>query len=130
MHIYPTPDQAFTFTDWTAEMKAKASICISQDDTLIESLEIAKSRIQVMINKGMDNEKQVLQGLIDIANRRISEIQSGEKPALAPDANAKYYQEFVVDLDVIKDLDGDGHMDILVAGQRSQNVVWFKNPKK
>jgi len=24
-------DQAFTFTDWTAEMKAKASICISQD---------------------------------------------------------------------------------------------------
>ena len=30
-------DQAFTFTDWTAEMKAKASICISNDDTLIES---------------------------------------------------------------------------------------------
>ena len=23
-------DQAFTFTDWTAEMKAKASICISR----------------------------------------------------------------------------------------------------
>ena len=22
-------DQAFTFTDWTAEMKAKASVCIS-----------------------------------------------------------------------------------------------------
>merc|ERR1739843_70044 len=50
-------DQAFTFTDWTAEMKAKASICISQDDTLIESLEIAKGRIQIMIDKGMDNEK-------------------------------------------------------------------------
>ncbi|MEM8736740.1 MAG: aconitase family protein, partial [Planctomycetota bacterium] len=50
-------DQAFTFTDWTAEMKAKASICISQDDSLIESLEIAKSRIQMMIDKGMDNEK-------------------------------------------------------------------------
>jgi len=48
-------DQAFTFTDWTAEMKAKASICISQDSTLIESLEIAKSRIQIMIDKGMDN---------------------------------------------------------------------------
>ncbi|MNY81103.1 bifunctional aconitate hydratase 2/2-methylisocitrate dehydratase [compost metagenome] len=31
-----TADQAFTFTDWTAEMKAKASICISEDDTLIE----------------------------------------------------------------------------------------------
>mgnify|MGYP005725036037 FL=1 len=27
-------DQAFTFTDWTAEMKAKASICISEDSTL------------------------------------------------------------------------------------------------
>ena len=40
-------DQAFTFTDWTAEMKAKASICISQDETLIQSLEIAKNRIQI-----------------------------------------------------------------------------------
>lgn len=30
-------DQAFTFTDWTAEMKAKAAICISQDEPLIES---------------------------------------------------------------------------------------------
>ncbi|MEL6311126.1 MAG: aconitase family protein, partial [Pseudomonadota bacterium] len=50
-------DQAFTFTDWTAEMKAKASICISQPDTLIQSIEIAKARIEVMIGKGMDNEK-------------------------------------------------------------------------
>ena len=64
-------DKAFTFTDWTAEMKAKASICISEDNTLIESLEIAKRRIQVMINKGMDNKTQVLQGLIDKANSRI-----------------------------------------------------------
>ncbi|RYD19244.1 MAG: bifunctional aconitate hydratase 2/2-methylisocitrate dehydratase, partial [Verrucomicrobiaceae bacterium] len=56
VHIGTLPaDQAFTFTDWTAEMKAKASICISQDDTLIESLETAKSRIQIMIDKGMDN---------------------------------------------------------------------------
>ncbi|MGB0960624.1 MAG: aconitase family protein, partial [Halocynthiibacter sp.] len=94
-------DQAFTFTDWTAEMKAKASICISEDDTLIESLEIAKSRIQIMIDKGMDNEPQVLQGLIDIANKRIAEIKSGEKPALTPDANAKYFAEVVVDLDQI-----------------------------
>ena len=45
-------DQAFTFTDWSAEMKAKAAICISHDDTLIESLEIAKKRIQIMIDKG------------------------------------------------------------------------------
>lgn len=94
-------DQAFTFTDWTAEMKAKASICISQDDTLIESLEIAKGRIQIMIDKGMDNSRQVLQGLINKADKRIAEIKSGEKPALTPDANAKYYAEVVVDLDVI-----------------------------
>ncbi len=102
VHIGTLPaDQAFTFTDWTAEMKAKASICISLDDTLIESLEIAKSRIQIMIDKGMDNEKQVLQGLIDRANKRIAEIRSGEKPAITPDANAKYFAELVVDLDEI-----------------------------
>ncbi len=102
VHIGTLPaDQAFTFTDWTAEMKAKASICISEDDTLIESLEIAKGRIQIMIDKGMDNDAQVLQGLIDIANKRIGEIKSGEKPALTPDANAKYSAEFVVDLDKV-----------------------------
>ncbi|SNT25769.1 aconitase [Ekhidna lutea] len=96
-----TADQAFTFTDWTAEMKAKASICISEDETLIESLEIAKGRIQIMIEKGMDNDLQVLQGLVDKANKRITEIRSGEKPALTPDANARYYAEVTVDLDVI-----------------------------
>jgi len=94
-------DQAFTFTDWTAEMKAKASICISEDETLIESLKIAKSRIQIMIDKGMDNAAQTLQGLIDIADKRIAEIKSGERPALKPDDNAKYFAEFVVDLDQI-----------------------------
>jgi aconitate hydratase 2/2-methylisocitrate dehydratase len=94
-------DQAFTFTDWTAEMKAKASICISQDDTLIESLEIAKSRIQIMIDKGMDNSVGTLKGLIAKADARIAEIRSGEKPALTPDENAKYFAEVVVDLDVI-----------------------------
>jgi len=94
-------DQAFTFTDWTAEMKAKASICISQDQTLIKSLEIAKSRIQIMINKGMDNKERVLQKLIDNANIRIKEIESGKKPALSPDNNAKYFAEFEVDLDII-----------------------------
>lgn len=96
-----TSDQAFTFTDWTAEMKAKASICISEDETLIESLEIAKGRIQIMIDKGMDNAKQVLQGLVDKANQRIQEIKTGIKPALRPDANAKYYAEVVIDLDQI-----------------------------
>lgn len=96
-----TADQAFTFTDWSAEMKAKAAICISEDNTLIESLEIAKSRIQIMIDKGMDNKNQVLQGLIDKADKRIAEISSGEKPALTPDANAKYVAEVEVDLDQI-----------------------------
>lgn len=94
-------DQAFTFTDWTAEMKAKASICISEDETLIKSLEIAKSRIQVMIDKGMDNDAQMLAGLITIAEKRIEEVRSGAKPALAPDENAKYFAEVVVDLDAI-----------------------------
>ncbi|SOH93760.1 aconitase [Monaibacterium marinum] len=94
-------DQAFTFTDWTAEMKAKASICISEDDTLVKSLEIAKHRIQIMIDKGMENENKTLTGLIAIADKRIAEIKSGEKPALTPDANAKYYAEVVVDLDQI-----------------------------
>ena len=94
-------DQAFTFTDWTAEMKAKASICISQDETLIESLEIAKSRIQIMVDKGMDNDEKTLSGLIEIANNRIKQIKSGEKPALAPDENAKYFAEVIIDLDEI-----------------------------
>ena len=94
-------DQAFTFTDWTAEMKAKASICISNDETLIKSLELAKRRIQVMIDKGMENETNMLQGLIDLADKRIAEILSGENPALAPDNNAKYYAEVVVDLNEI-----------------------------
>ncbi|WP_343501454.1 bifunctional aconitate hydratase 2/2-methylisocitrate dehydratase [Alloyangia pacifica] len=94
-------DQAFTFTDWTAEMKAKASICISNDETLIGSLELAKHRIQVMIDKGMDNAAGTLAGLIAKADKRIAEIRSGEKPALTPDDNAKYVAEVVVDLDQI-----------------------------
>ena len=94
-------DQAFTFTDWTAEMKAKASICISESDTLIESLKIAKSRIQTMIDKGMDNKPKVLNGLIDKANKRINEIKLKTKPPLFPDLDAKYFAEFEVDLDKI-----------------------------
>lgn len=107
-------DQAFTFTDWTAEMKAKASICISNNETLIESLEIAKSRIKIMIDKGMDNSSKVLQGLIDIADKRIGEINSGSVSALRPDANAKYSAEFTVDLDQIVEpmiADPDVHND-------------------
>jgi len=96
-----TADQAFTFTDWTAEMKAKASICISEEETLIESLEIARDRIQIMIDKGMDNEKQMLKGLVDKADTRIMELKTGIKPALKPDADANYFAEVVVDLDKI-----------------------------
>lgn len=96
-------DQAFTFTDWTAEMKAKGSICISESDTLIKSLELAKGRIQIMIDRGMDNKQKVLAGLIEKANKRIEEIRTGERPALRPDADAKYYAEFVVDLDAINE---------------------------
>ena len=94
-------DQAFTFTDWTAEMKAKASICISNDSTLIESLNIARDRIQIMIDNGMENDASMLERLVEIANKRISEIKSGTKPALKPDENAKYYAEVVVELDQI-----------------------------
>ena len=94
-------DQAFTFTDWTAEMKAKASICISEDATLIQSLQIAKARIEGMIAKGMDNGVQMLRGLVDRADQRIAQIRSGEKPALRPDDTARYFAEVVVDLDMI-----------------------------
>ena len=94
-------DQAFTFTDWTAEMKAKASICISEKDTLINSLKIAKGRIENMIAKKMDNEKQVLAGLINKVNFRIEELNSDKKSPLKPDSNAKYYAEFEVNLDNI-----------------------------
>ena len=96
-------DQAFTFTDWTAEMKAKASVCISNDDVLIESLEISKSRIEKMIEKGMDNKNHTLNGLVEKASARIAEIKSGTRPALKPDKNAKYFAEVVVNLDEINE---------------------------
>ena len=129
-------DQAFTFTDWTAEMKAKASICISNDETLIESLEIAKSRIQIMIEKGMDNKAKVLQGLVDKANKRIHEIKSGARPALMPDKNAKYYAEFVVDLDQIVEpmiADPDVHNDDIskrYTHDTIRPISFYKGEKK
>ena len=94
-------DQAFTFTDWTAEMKAKASVCISNDAVLIESLKISKKRIMKMIKKGMDNKNQTLEGLVAKASARIEEIKSGERPALKPDNDAKYYAEVTIDLNEI-----------------------------
>ncbi len=94
-------DQAFTFTDWTAEMKAKASICISNEEILIESLKISIARIQKMIDRGMENKSKMLTGLIEKALSRIEEIESGVKPVLKPDANANYYSEVIVDLSQI-----------------------------
>ena len=96
-------DQAFTFTDWTAEMKAKAAICISNNDTLIKSLEISKSRIQKMIDQGMENKNKMLNNLINIAEKRILQIKSGEKPAISPDENAEYFKKVIIDLDQINE---------------------------
>ena len=107
-------DQAFTFTDWTAEMKAKASICISDSETLIDSLKISKDRIKVMIDNGMDNSEMVLEKLMEKADKRIIEIESGKSAPLFPDNNAKYFAEFEVDLDMINQpmiADPDVHND-------------------
>jgi aconitate hydratase 2/2-methylisocitrate dehydratase len=54
-----------------------------------------------MIDKGMENRDNMLTGLIALADKRIAEVKSGEAPALAPDDNAKYYADVVVDLDAI-----------------------------
>ena len=54
-----------------------------------------------MIDKGMDNSNGVLSQLILKAKNRIEEVKSGSRPALAPDQNAKYFAEVVVDLDKI-----------------------------
>ena len=129
-------DQAFTFTDWTAEMKAKASICISEDGTLVESLEIAKSRIQIMIDKGMENPAGTLQGLIDKADKRIEEIKSGEKPALTPDDNAKYYEEVVIDLDeIVEPMIADPDVNNVDVSKRYTHdtirpISYYKGEKK
>ena len=43
----------------------------------------------------------MLASLIERAERRIAELRSGERPALVPDANAKYVAEVTVNLDEI-----------------------------
>lgn len=128
-------DQAFTFTDWTAEMKAKASVCISNNDTLIKSLEIAKSRIQIMIEKGMDNSAGALNNLVTMAEARIQEIRSGSKPALLPDPDAKYSAEFIVDLDQISEpmiADPDVHNKDISKRYTHDNIrpISFYNGEK
>ena len=82
-------------------MKAKAAICISNDETLIESLHLAKRRIENMIDAGMDNENSMLRSLVVKAAARIEEIRKGIRPALQPDADAVYAAEVIVDLDKI-----------------------------
>ena len=82
------------------------------------------------LNVGIDDSQEDLDG--DGMNN-ITELNSGYA---ADDPNDPIYRGNVdTDNDGIvnsldTDLDGDGHKDILVAGQRSQNVVWFKNPAK
>ena len=129
-------DQAFTFTDWTAEMKAKAAICISQDKTLIESLNIAKDRIRIMIEKGMDNENNMLKNLISIADRRISEIENKKVEALQPDENAKYYAEVIVDLDaIVEPMIADPDVNNIDVSKRYTHdtirpISYYKSEKK
>jgi len=129
-------DQAFTFTDWTAEMKAKAAICISQDKTLIESLNIAKDRIRIMIEKGMDNENKMLANLISIADRRISEIGNKQIEALQPDENAKYYAEVIVDLDaIVEPMIADPDVNNIDVSKRYTHdtirpISYYKSEKK
>ena len=129
-------DQAFTFTDWTAEMKAKAAICISQDKTLIESLNIAKERIRVMIEKGMDNENKMLENLMSIADRRISEIENKKVEALQPDENAKYYAEVIVDLDaIVEPMIADPDVNNIDVSKRYTHdtirpISYYKSEKK
>ncbi len=129
-------DQAFTFTDWTAEMKAKAAICISQDKTLIESLNIAKERIRVMIEKGMDNENNMLENLMSIADRRICEIENKKVEALQPDENAKYYAEVIVDLDaIVEPMIADPDVNNIDVSKRYTHdtirpISYYKSEKK
>ena len=129
-------DQAFTFTDWTAEMKAKASICISNDETLIKSLEISKARIKVMIDKGMEISSGMLEGLIEKANARIEDIKSGKQPALKPDDNAKYFAEVVVDLDSINEpMIADPDVENIDVAKRYTHdtirpISYYKSEKK
>ena len=129
-------DQAFTFTDWTAEMKAKASICISNNDTLVKSLEISIYRIKKMINKGMDNDTKMLHKLIEIAKKRISEIKSGKKSALSPDKNAQYYETLTIDLDQIDEpMIADPDVNNIDISKRYTHdtirpLSYYKNEKK
>ncbi len=129
-------DQAFTFTDWTAEMKAKASICISDSETLIDSLKISKDRIKVMIDNGMDNSEMVLEKLMEKADKRILEIESGKSAPLFPDNNAKYFAEFEVDLDMINQpmiADPDVHNDDISKRYTHDTIralSYYKGKKK
>ena len=129
-------DQAFTFTDWTAEMKAKASICISKNSILVKSLEISISRIRKMINKGMETKTNMLHKLIDLAKKRINEINSGKKCAITPDENAQYFSTLTVDLNQIDEpMIADPDVNNIDISKRYTHdtirpLSYYKNEKK
>ena len=56
-----------------------------------------------MIDQGMENKNKMLNNLINIAEKRILQIKSGEKPALSPDENAEYFKKVIIDLDQINE---------------------------
>lgn len=120
-------DQVFIFIDWIVEMKVKVFVCIFDDVILIGFLELVKGWIQIMIDKGMDNDVQVLQGLIDKVNKCIVEIMLGEKLVLMLDVDVKYFVEVVVDFDqidelMIVDLDVD-NVDIFKCYM--YDIIWL-----
>ena len=62
----------------------------------------------------MENEGNMLGHLIKIAEERISQIESGKKPALSPDEGSRYFAEVIIDLDQIIEpmiADPDVHND-------------------
>ena len=63
-----------TFTDWTLKNEAKASICISEDNTQLNLYRLPL-KISMMIE--MDNNKKggILQSLINKVGTRINEIK-------------------------------------------------------
>ena len=86
-----------------------------------------------MINKGMDNDAQMLQGLVDRADARIAQIKSGEKPALALDEDRSMPQK-LVDLDLINEpmiADPDvTNADVSKRYTRHNPPVSFYNSKR
>ena len=69
------------------------------DHRLVDQVEI-DHHLGGVFGIGVGRQRRLLAGP-DLGDPRIAQIRSGEKPALAPDANAKYAAEVVIDLDLI-----------------------------